>query len=166
MWSRRVRSLLACVPVCVLLLALIANHDRVTGVNSVCVCASMSMFSILGSDTVSSHVPAVCALHPVPILIIGLLVAVGLSFGVVKLKVTTDPIELWASPTSRSRVEKDYFDQNFGPFYRTEMLIIRAKDLEPVSDGRGGVTGGNGCRKMQIWFTGDRRDAFMHLAGI
>ena len=80
-------------------------------------------------------------MHPVPILIIGLLVAVGLSFGVVKLKVTTDPIELWASPTSRSRVEKDYFDQNFGPFYRTEMLIIRAKDLEPVSGSGGGMGG-------------------------
>ncbi|XP_043243694.1 NPC intracellular cholesterol transporter 1-like [Amphibalanus amphitrite] len=82
-----------------------------------------------------------CAMHPVPILIIGLLVAVGLSFGVVKLKVTTDPIELWASPTSRSRVEKDYFDQNFGPFYRTEMLIIRAKDLEPFNHtNEGGTT--------------------------
>jgi len=82
-----------------------------------------------------------CAQHPVPILILGLLVAVGLSVGVVKLKVTTDPIELWASPASRSRVEKDYFDQNFGPFYRTEMLIIRAKGLEPFNHtNQGGTT--------------------------
>lgn len=46
--------------------------------------------------------------------------------------VTTDPVELWASPSSRSRVEKEYFDSNFSPFYRTEQIIIHAKGLPDV----------------------------------
>ena len=58
--------------------------------------------------------------------------AVGLSTGILWLDVTTDPIELWASPESRSRVEKDFFDRTFRPFYRTEQIIIKAKNLESV----------------------------------
>ena len=59
--------------------------------------------------------------------------ALGLSTGIMWLEVTTDPIELWASPSSRSRIEKDFFDETFRPFYRTEQLIIKAKDLDTVS---------------------------------
>ncbi|XP_037082633.1 NPC intracellular cholesterol transporter 1-like [Pollicipes pollicipes] len=74
-----------------------------------------------------------CASHPVPTLLIGLVTTMALSACVLTLNITTDPIELWAAPTSRSRLEKDYYDEHFGPFYRTEMLIIRAKDLEPFN---------------------------------
>lgn len=52
--------------------------------------------------------------------------------GITQLKITTDPVELWASPSSRSRVEKSYFDKTFGPFYRIEHIIITAKDLSSV----------------------------------
>ena len=31
-----------------------------------------------------------------------------------------DPIELWNSPTSRTRKEKEFFDSTFRPFYRDE----------------------------------------------
>lgn len=74
-----------------------------------------------------------CAEHPLTILIPGILVTLGLSCGIVFLKVTTDPVELWASPTSRSRVEKDYFDEKFGPFYRNEQLIVTAKNLPNIT---------------------------------
>ncbi|XP_066258560.1 NPC intracellular cholesterol transporter 1 homolog 1b-like [Euwallacea similis] len=47
------------------------------------------------------------------------------SAGIYRLSVTTDPIELWASPTSRSRQEKDFFDTNFSPFYRTNQIFIK-----------------------------------------
>ena len=39
---------------------------------------------------------------------------------------TVDPIELWASPTSRSRIEKDFFETTFRPFYRTEQVIVKS----------------------------------------
>lgn len=51
-----------------------------------------------------------------------------LCLGIFKLEVTTDPVELWAAPNSRSRLEKEYFDKTFAPFYRIEHLIITAKD--------------------------------------
>ena len=78
----------------------------------------------------------VCAVFsgwPRVTLVAGLAVSVGLSVPAFYLEIITDPTELWAAPTSRSRIEKDYYDDQFGPFYRTEMLIIRAKGLEPVS---------------------------------
>ena len=54
----------------------------------------------------------------------GLIVCVGLSAGLLKFQITTDPVELWSAPSSRARLEKNYFDTHFGPFYRTEQLII------------------------------------------
>ncbi|KAG7165268.1 NPC intracellular cholesterol transporter 1-like 4 [Homarus americanus] len=75
----------------------------------------------------------ICAEHPWTVLIVGLLVSVGLSVGIIFLKVTTDPVELWAAPNSRSRIEKEFFDKNFEPFYRTEMLIIRPVGIGSVS---------------------------------
>ena len=66
------------------------------------------------------------------ILFIGLCFIVALNHGIKYLIVTTDPVELWASPNSRSRVEKDYFDSHFEPFYRTEQIIISAVGLDTV----------------------------------
>jgi len=69
------------------------------------------------------------ARYPLPVIVLSIAFAVGLSSGVIYLEVTTDPIELWASPTSRSRVEKDFFDSTFRPFYRTAQVIIHAKEM-------------------------------------
>ena len=52
------------------------------------------------------------------------------------MQIETDPIELWAAPGSRSRVEKDFYDQVFRPFYRTEQVIIHAKNLESVKSSK------------------------------
>jgi len=66
------------------------------------------------------------------VLVPGLLITAALSSGIVFLDITTDPVELWASPTSRTRVEKEYFDINFTPFYRANQLIITAKNLPSI----------------------------------
>ncbi|GLG97656.1 hypothetical protein R5R35_004762 [Gryllus longicercus] len=73
-----------------------------------------------------------CASNPWLVLFLGLCVVVGLGHGIKYMKVTTDPVELWASPTSRSRVEREYFDSHFEPFYRTEQVIIRAVGLPNI----------------------------------
>lgn len=61
-----------------------------------------------------------------------LLVAVGLgiiaSCGLLKMVIITDPVELWSAPGSRARLEKEYFDNTFVPFYRTEQVLIMAKN--------------------------------------
>ena len=54
------------------------------------------------------------------------IIALALSFGLFFFKITTNPVDLWSSPTSRAREEKAYFDKNFNPFYRTEMIIVTA----------------------------------------
>jgi Niemann-Pick C1 protein len=51
----------------------------------------------------------------------------GLIGGVSMLNIVTDPVHLWSAPDSRARLEKNYFDQNFSPFYRTEQVIITTK---------------------------------------
>lgn len=74
----------------------------------------------------------VCAKWPKLVLLFGVSQACALAVGIIYLQVTIDPVELWASPESRSRLEKDYFDKSFTPFYRTEQIIIHAEGLEGV----------------------------------
>lgn len=69
------------------------------------------------------------AKYPWLILIVAFIVVTPLCFGILLMKITTDPVELWSSPDSQARHEKDYFDQHFGPFYRTEMLIFTSENL-------------------------------------
>jgi Niemann-Pick C1 protein len=56
-----------------------------------------------------------------------------LSYGALSLQITTDPVELWANPTSRSRMEKDYFDEKFSPFFRTNQIFAKPKNQSFVS---------------------------------
>lgn len=74
-----------------------------------------------------------CATYPWFVLFMGLCLVTFLGHGVKYLKITTDPVELWASPTSRSRVEREYFDSHFEPFYRNEQIIIQAKGLSGIN---------------------------------
>uniref|UniRef100_A0A1B6E9U7 SSD domain-containing protein n=1 Tax=Clastoptera arizonana TaxID=38151 RepID=A0A1B6E9U7_9HEMI len=50
--------------------------------------------------------------------------------GIHFLHLTTNPVKLWASPTSESRLQRQYFNQQFEPFYRTEQVIIHAVGLK------------------------------------
>ena len=52
-------------------------------------------------------------------LLIGLL-----NIGWKKFEVETDPVRLWVSPSSESKIQKEYFDEKFGPFYRTEQIFV------------------------------------------
>lgn len=49
-----------------------------------------------------------------------------LNIGWTAFAVETDPVRLWVSPTSESRLQKEYFDEHFGPFYRTEQIFLTA----------------------------------------
>lgn len=65
-----------------------------------------------------------CATYPWLILLGGLIFVMCMGYGVTKLIVTTDPVELWASSHSRARVEREYFDKKFEPFYRIEQVSL------------------------------------------
>lgn len=72
------------------------------------------------------------ATRPIIVLFVFSYVILGLSYGITYLSITSNPIEIWAAPTSRSRIEKDYFDSHFQPFYRTEQIYIKAVGLGKV----------------------------------
>ncbi|XP_063990159.1 NPC intracellular cholesterol transporter 1 isoform X1 [Diachasmimorpha longicaudata] len=73
-----------------------------------------------------------CAKRPVEVLLMSACVIIALGCGIRYTHVTTDPVELWASATSRSRVERQYFDSHFEPFYRNEQIIISAVGLPNI----------------------------------
>lgn len=72
-----------------------------------------------------------CTRHPMLVFLAGLMVSGLFSLGILRLKITTDPVALWSSSTSQGRQERNYFDQNFGPFYRTAQIIIVPKNHTP-----------------------------------
>ncbi|XP_032869590.1 NPC1-like intracellular cholesterol transporter 1 [Amblyraja radiata] len=64
------------------------------------------------------------ARRPLPVIAASLVLVIVLSAGLSYISLTTDPVELWSAPDSRARREKDYHDANFGPFFRTNQVII------------------------------------------
>ena len=55
-----------------------------------------------------------CARSPIHVIVTSVLVCGVLMAGIAMRDVVTDPVELWSAPNSRARVEKNYFDNNFG----------------------------------------------------
>ncbi|XP_017281567.1 NPC intracellular cholesterol transporter 1 [Kryptolebias marmoratus] len=71
-----------------------------------------------------------CVRHPAAVILASMVLVIAASSGLVYMRITTDPVDLWSSPSSQARQEKDYFDQHFGPFFRTTQLIITT----PIND--------------------------------
>lgn len=68
----------------------------------------------------------IMARYPKTVIFICLLAVVAFSTGLMKIELTTDPVQLWSAPDSRARREKDFHDQHFDPFFRTNQLILTA----------------------------------------
>ncbi|EUB55584.1 Niemann-Pick C1 protein [Echinococcus granulosus] len=84
-----------------------------------------------GSTWLFARQGALVARFPrVTLLLTTILLAVACC-GFLRFRVTTDPVELWSDPNSRARLEKAYFDGHFGPFYRTEQIIMRPVNATP-----------------------------------
>lgn len=62
--------------------------------------------------------------HPMMVLAAAIIICTIGSIGIVQYTLITDPVELWSSPDSQARKERNYFNEHFGPFYRTEQLIF------------------------------------------
>uniref|UniRef100_A0A6J0SLY2 NPC1-like intracellular cholesterol transporter 1 n=1 Tax=Pogona vitticeps TaxID=103695 RepID=A0A6J0SLY2_9SAUR len=69
------------------------------------------------------------ASHPITVIVVSVVVVVFLSNGLLKIQLTTNPVELWSAPDSQARQEKDFYDQQFGAFFRTNQIILTAKNL-------------------------------------
>ncbi|XP_061905585.1 NPC1-like intracellular cholesterol transporter 1 isoform X2 [Entelurus aequoreus] len=66
------------------------------------------------------------ATYPLTVLLVSAIIVAAFSAGLMSLKLTTDPVELWSASNSRARQEKDFHDKHFGPFFRTNQLILTA----------------------------------------
>ncbi|KAL8736397.1 MAG: hypothetical protein Q9181_002430 [Wetmoreana brouardii] len=65
-----------------------------------------------------------CARFPFITISASVLVIAALSIGWMNFAVETDPVRLWVSPSSAAATEKEFFDSNFGPFYRAEQAFL------------------------------------------
>lgn len=71
-----------------------------------------------------SKLGSVCARFPAITISISLVVVVLLSLGSLNFSIEKDPVRLWVSPNSDAAKEKEFFDSNFGPFYRAEQAFL------------------------------------------
>ncbi|XP_030628972.1 NPC intracellular cholesterol transporter 1 [Chanos chanos] len=99
------------------------NNDPVDPAHATC-CETVGERFESALRQLFSHWGSLCVRHPLPVILSSLVLVASCSAGLVYMQVTTDPVQLWSSPSSQARQEKDYFDSHFGPFYRTEQLII------------------------------------------
>ncbi|XP_042881806.1 NPC intracellular cholesterol transporter 1-like [Penaeus japonicus] len=79
---------------------------------------------------VFSHLGRVVALCPLIFLALGLAPAAYLAYKGVQLKLTTDPMEVFASSSSKAMQDKLYFESHFGPVDRTARLIVTPKNYD------------------------------------
>jgi Niemann-Pick C1 protein len=68
------------------------------------------------------------AQQPIAALLFGCMVVAICSNGLSRVKWTTDPVELWSSSSSLAYREMQHYNQNFGPFFRIEQVIVRPKN--------------------------------------
>ncbi|OXB56393.1 hypothetical protein ASZ78_004926 [Callipepla squamata] len=74
---------------------------------------------------------AFCVRNPRPVILFSVVFIAMCCSGFVYIKATTNPVDLWSAPSSQARKEKEYFDKHFGPFFRTEQLIVQAPNSHP-----------------------------------
>lgn len=69
-----------------------------------------------------------CARRPIETFAIAAVVIAALNLGWRYFAIETDPVRLWVSPSSESAQQKHFFDDTFGPFYRTEQVFVTPTD--------------------------------------
>lgn len=128
-------SLLLLHPIFVLLCP--ADGNEVDATDGIATQPEVGYFDNLGAKTerclerTFRRIGTFFATYPWLTLCCGLVFVVGMGYGITFLEVTTDPVKLWASAQSRSRIEREFFDSNFQPFFRIEQVIITARDHLP-----------------------------------
>lgn len=67
-----------------------------------------------------------CAKRPLETFATAAIIIALLNTGWKYFAIETDPVRLWVSPSSEAASQKHFFDDTFGPFYRTEQVFISA----------------------------------------
>ncbi|EGS19845.1 hedgehog receptor-like protein [Thermochaetoides thermophila DSM 1495] len=85
-------------------------------------------------DTAFSRLGHTAARFPALTISTCVLIVMILSAGWFHFEIEKDPARLWVSPTSAAAQEKAFFDENFGPFYRSEKIFL-VNDTLPSGPG-------------------------------
>lgn len=67
---------------------------------------------------------ALVARWPLVFILVPLAVTAGLSLGLLRLQVDSDPNLVWVPPASTVNTQKSYFDAAFDPFFRVNQIIV------------------------------------------
>lgn len=59
-------------------------------------------------------------------------IVILLSLGLFRLNLETDPVKLWVSPEDQEYKNQQYFEANFGEWFRIEQVIVSSKLENPV----------------------------------
>ena len=62
--------------------------------------------------------------HPFLVIAAAIVAIIAASFGLKTIEMVNDPVSLWSSPTSTARIQKNFFDDHFGPFFRIQQVIV------------------------------------------
>ncbi|KAK8849599.1 hypothetical protein IAR55_004934 [Kwoniella newhampshirensis] len=74
-----------------------------------------------------------CARRPIEVFAITAVIVALLNIGWKFFAVETDPVRLWVAPSSESAMQKHFFDDTFGPFYRNEQVFITQTGGTPIN---------------------------------
>ena len=76
-----------------------------------------------------------CATYPWFTLAVVFTVFGFFNIGWKRFQVEVDPIRLWVAPDSESKLQKEYFDEHFGPFYRPQQIFITSEPTQASAFG-------------------------------
>ena len=85
-------------------------------------------------DRVFYTIGRFCAEFPALVIGFSIFMVLLLSLGWIRFSVETDPVRLWVAPDSAAALEKQFFDENFGPFWRIEQAFL-VNDTQPSGPG-------------------------------
>lgn len=91
------------------------------------------------------------ARNPYPIMMISLLISFALAMGLAFWKVTTDPVDLWVSPSSQARQDMEFFNRNFWKFYRIEQIVVAPSNLSDSREFEYTYKNANGAQTTHIF---------------
>jgi Niemann-Pick C1 protein len=111
-------------------------------------------------DSAFTKLGGMCARYPMITIGLSFLAILILSLGWINFEVERDPVRLWVSPTSAAAMEKEFFDANFGPFYRTEQVFL-VNDTNP-----GGLSPVLSYDTLEWWFDVEHKIKTMDVDGI
>ncbi|KAG7662150.1 NCR1 [[Candida] subhashii] len=73
-----------------------------------------------------------CVKYPGVTIGTSILLSLMLSSGLFRLDLETNPVNLWVSPHEPAFKNQQYFESNFGEWYRIEQVIVSSKDDGPI----------------------------------